>query len=1032
MHLHVLLVAASMLRLGRALLPSRLPRRLPRHLGAAAAADEPAPPRTVLDASWAPRLDALRRPVAVALADQLAANALGFPHASLDDDAAPARGPRTLLLEALDWKATHATKVVLVRVGEFYEAWGVDAVMLVEHCGLNAMGDKVRAGCPWRNLQATLDGLTAVGLSVAVYEERPDGDRKKRKVRYLSQVVTPASRTYVSGSNLERGDIDFGGVAPKFFGVATETAAGGHALVSLDVDARLATVRRGVTPGGCRAAVFCDGGAAAPAFFFEGADTEGASRAMERNLRNHASKLAASLLELGHPAALPAGPQGTPRAVASPAAATDGDLARALALAVAADVLCLEDPGAFADDVRVRRPDAAAPRPLSVATAAELGLGETDAGLVPALVPALLPRVPRASSARFLKRWLLAPPPEAAAAAMRRLVEAFAACDDPPPLAGAPYVPRQKLVRLLADREANRRLFLDVAAAAGATAATLRESGPEVTAPLLVLLEAEAGAESLNAEDALEAACDRLRDAILDVVEADAAADPGTSDSRVPAAFFERNEAPFRGVVKRAVLPDAYGALDAAAAELAAAVAEDFPPAADVAYDVVNNGLSFKPAAGDGDGFVAPLDRHRRPQHHKRTSPRVEAALGAYVAAAEACAAAAAAELRALAGAVYGGHVDAALAATALAQVCGAAFDHAQSSLEKSWGSAAVGPDLALRNVSPFWLPRDAAAGNDVALESGDVAFLTGPNAAGKSTLLRSLGAAALLSACGLRAPVDGGTAPPLDGLVLRSPRGDAPVFGKSAFAVEMDDLAQLLDECTARSLVLVDELGRGTSAREGAAVGAAVLCEFRERRYTGVFATHLHEILDVLGDDAPATLKPWRMGAGGDGGAAFRVEAGVCTDSRALEAAARAGVPAGLVARAAAFLGRDAPVAEGAADPLAAAEAALGAGGPVLVVKRDRPPPPKLAARSCVYAFAASDVSGAPAVYVGETDALRGRLARHDATYGDRSPALVVALGDKSASRKLEAAVIRRLRRGGVPLLSTDDGAHVAFGGAA
>ena len=81
---------------------------------------------------------------------------------------------------------------------------------------------------------------------------------------------------------------------------------------------------------------------------------------------------------------------------------------------------------------------------------------------------------------------------------------------------------------------------------------------------------------------------------------------------------------------------------------------------------------------------------------------------------------------------------------------------------------------------------------------------------------------------------------------------------------------------------------------------------------------------------------------------------------------------------------------------------------------------------------WAAVDGSGAPAVYVGETDALRGRLARHDATYGARSPALVVALGDKSASRKLEAAVIRRLRRGGVPLLSTDDGAHVAFGGAA
>ena len=122
---------------------------------------------------------------------------------------------------------------------------------------------------------------------------------------------------------------------------------------------------------------------------------------MERNLRNHASKLAASLLELGHPAALPAGP-GAPgaAAVASPPAATDGDLARALALAVAADVLCLEDPGAFADDVRVRRPDESAPRPLSVATAAELGLSETDAGLVPALVPA---RVEFKSSTRLLR-----------------------------------------------------------------------------------------------------------------------------------------------------------------------------------------------------------------------------------------------------------------------------------------------------------------------------------------------------------------------------------------------------------------------------------------------------------------------------------------------------------------------------------------------------------------------------------------------------------------------------------------------------
>ena len=61
----------------------------------------------------------------------------------------------------------------------------------MEHCGLNPMGDKVRAGCPWRNLQQTLDGLTRNGLTVAVYEERFCADPRKKKERYLAQVVAP-------------------------------------------------------------------------------------------------------------------------------------------------------------------------------------------------------------------------------------------------------------------------------------------------------------------------------------------------------------------------------------------------------------------------------------------------------------------------------------------------------------------------------------------------------------------------------------------------------------------------------------------------------------------------------------------------------------------------------------------------------------------------------------------------------------------------------------------------------------------------
>jgi hypothetical protein len=120
-------------------------------------------------------------------------------------------------------KQTHFNDaIMLIRVGDFYETYGIDAIMLVEHCGLNPMAGKARAGCPWRNVQATLDGLTNVGFRVAVYEEWNGDDddfremvgtdvmteitpttssssSKNLKKRYLAQVVSSANPTYMHG-----------------------------------------------------------------------------------------------------------------------------------------------------------------------------------------------------------------------------------------------------------------------------------------------------------------------------------------------------------------------------------------------------------------------------------------------------------------------------------------------------------------------------------------------------------------------------------------------------------------------------------------------------------------------------------------------------------------------------------------------------------------------------------------------------------------------------------------------------------------
>ena len=109
-----------------------------------------------------------------ASAEALLSNAhvLDFDRNPLGWVASPSRRKGTLHDFVCRQKEAHPDKVLLVRVGEFYEAFGLDAILLVEHRGLNPMGGKARSGCPLQNVQQTINGLTEAGLSVAVFEER--------------------------------------------------------------------------------------------------------------------------------------------------------------------------------------------------------------------------------------------------------------------------------------------------------------------------------------------------------------------------------------------------------------------------------------------------------------------------------------------------------------------------------------------------------------------------------------------------------------------------------------------------------------------------------------------------------------------------------------------------------------------------------------------------------------------------------------------------------------------------------------------
>mmetsp|Transcript_16526 Transcript_16526/g.45299 ORF Transcript_16526/g.45299 Transcript_16526/m.45299 type:complete len:556 (-) Transcript_16526:986-2653(-) len=219
---------------------------------------------------------------------------------------------------------------------------------------------------------------------------------------------------------------------------------------------------------------------------------------------------------------------------------------------------------------------------------------------------------------------------------------------------------------------------------------------------------------------------------------------------------------------------------------------------------------------------------------------------------------------------------------------------------------------LALMGLRPYYLGlTDAAVPNNVEM-GHNVWLLTGANMAGKSTVLRSIAAAALLGMCGLMVPASSARIPAFDAIMLRNSSGDSAMEGKSSFKMETDDVGMVLQECTKHSLVLADELGKGTEVDSGTAL-ASVLAEWMAKRgCTTILATHLHDLVRELADlEAAGRVVLMRMGlrprssttsstststgistANDELEPTWKLEQGVCRESLALEVARSSGLP--------------------------------------------------------------------------------------------------------------------------------------------
>ncbi len=185
------------------------------------------------------------------------------------------------------------------------------------------------------------------------------------------------------------------------------------------------------------------------------------------------------------------------------------------------------------------------------------------------------------------------------------------------------------------------------------------------------------------------------------------------------------------------------------------------------------------------------------------------------------------------------------------------------------------------------------------------VLLLTGPNMAGKSTFLRQNALIVVLAQAGLPVPAERASIGVVDRLFSRVGAADDLARGRSTFMVEMTETAAILHQAGPRSLVVVDEIGRGTATLDGLAIAWAVLESLHSAiRCRTIFATHFHELAELaerLPRIKPHTMrvKEWK------GTVVFlhEVAAGAAGRSWGVHVAELAGVPAPVVRRAASLL---------------------------------------------------------------------------------------------------------------------------------
>ena len=204
----------------------------------------------------------------------------------------------------------------------------------------------------------------------------------------------------------------------------------------------------------------------------------------------------------------------------------------------------------------------------------------------------------------------------------------------------------------------------------------------------------------------------------------------------------------------------------------------------------------------------------------------------------------------------------------------------------------------ALLHDTPF-VPNDL----DMDMNDTRVAIITGPNMAGKSTYMRQTAIITIMAQVGCFVPAAVAEVGIVDGIYTRVGASDDLSAGQSTFMIEMSEVAEILRNATPRSLIIFDEIGRGTSTFDGMSIARAVLEYVQDQKLVGaktLFATHYHELTEMEG--LLAGVKNYNIAVkkrGDDITFLRRIVRGGADDSFGIEVAKLAGVPDKVIRRA-------------------------------------------------------------------------------------------------------------------------------------